>query len=163
MENPSFRVHVVQGHEYKQYTDLNLINRLSKKDVLAKIPMFKLSDGRLLAPISDWHLISQIFPKNTTIHFHDGVHNINYCNKATGFNKHPVLQAWIVRKTTSSILEYPEIGMFFWHKQLRFVSCHRKQTHWIHKLEGLLIVFDVYTWFLLIISFLSQAKLFKHV
>ncbi len=54
---------------------------------------------------------------------------------------------------------YWKQGSFFEKKQLRFVSCHKKSSHWVFRLRELVFAFDFPPWLLLFILVVILAQM----
>ncbi len=64
------------------------------------------------------------------------------------------------RNSNITMGSFQEIGLVFRRDHFRFVSCHKKSSHWKVRLNELVFAFDTPTWLLIILALAVVAKLF---
>lgn len=51
----------------------------------------------------------------------------------------------------------------FHRRQLRFISCHKEQIHWLYQFNGLVEMFDLEVWVVLIILAIALSHTLTYV
>src|SRR5258705_185469 len=85
----------------------------------------------------------------------------NVCGVDTYINVHPKLNPQLLGWPGKNLALHQEIGLVFLKQQLRFVSCHREQKHWIGQFKKLVSVFDIPTWLLILMSCFTVSYFVK--
>ncbi len=148
---------------YNYPNNYGIIKHRSTKKALLEF-LHGIDKNRLdFLPFSiDIHAITQILPENTTLNFYNNhdplwlkwkIIKVPYCPKTNNQVYHPAaLRVLIHRVTRTHLTSLQQIGLVFQRQQLRFVSCHKQQSIWIHQLQELFLAFDYQTWILIAIS-----------
>lgn len=164
---------------YPKFVDIILSSPVSNYALLqkpeertAKVLLNHISSMRMIFGIqllSDIHQIAHLLPENITLSFNDEYNadwkqwktlEMDNCQGTVNFP--PKLRPLIHRSTRVHIALHQEIGFVFQRHQMQFVSCHKKQTHWIHQFKELVVAFDALTWMLLLLSFVTIAYIQSH-
>ncbi len=135
----------------------------SRKTLLNNIAKFDGKDNADFLPfLFDAHIIQILCSENITFKYTSTFDELAWtdiqvqsCNKPIHYSLkfRPAIQ----RKTNGNLGYFREIGLAFHKEQLRFVSCHKEITHWIHRLIELVFAFDAPTWFLVFWSLTAIA------
>ncbi len=161
--NYKYIVDVVLEISLPQYKNLVLHEQNSKKYILQQVGQLKASQAVLMKYVADVHRLLSVLPKNSTIRFftaRNGKHTILYNNDnemCSGINNddfHSRLRPSIVLNAQTNLGYIQEFGLIFRKSQFRFVSCHNKHAHWIYQLQDLVSVFDIFTWLVLLASWI---------
>ncbi len=125
-----------------------------------------MSEAPFILYLADILILSNMFKNRTNLQFYRILKNqysetnFNLCNN---FNYHPKLQPGILCNSPKHISLQQERGLLIRRHRLLFVSCHLEQTHWIHQLKELVVVFDIYTWLLLLFFLFIVSCISNHL
>lgn len=75
---------------------------------------------------------------------------IDSCVASKSINYHPMFRPFFLLTKKIHLSNFHDIGLIFHKTRMRFSACHRKQLHWTTQLKELVIVFDYFTWSLLV-------------
>lgn len=147
---------------------------LSIRDIIQTITKWNIRTNGGIVYLADIPMIIDLFPKNTTFTYPQlGAYNeyenkfIYFKMRSCGVQKiisyHPKLRPGIFTFPDKHLGFYKSVGLVFHRTQLRFVSCHEENIHWIHRLENLFNVFDVPMWIILIGFLILVSKINEFV
>ncbi len=117
--------------------------------MLKYISKFTSNEATLMPFFVDVHIIKKILPSNSTLKFTGDYDvkmekwksiKINACSKKKLEKYHPRLRPAIQVIQGEHATVFQEIGLIFLKRQLRFVSCHKEQSHWIQQLKESLLI-----------------------
>lgn len=131
-EIEAFTINIIFSINIPEYDDLMKKERQTKRAVLEHIHMLNLEDVSSIVALADLHLLSHMLSKNTTLIFNDDFDpydQTHICPGSKRFHYLAKFQPLIRNNVQLSTIQYQEIGLMFRNVQLRFVSCHKEQSH----------------------------------
>lgn len=151
-----------------KYIPSDLKSQHSLKDVLTHVHKYKLHNdaNTLIITINGIHILSFLFSKQANMTFsYEGDNNLFQWEKAmlgSCFGKksiqlYPQLRPLVSQSIKPSFTTHQVLGLVLQRFQHSFVSCHKRQDHWINQLSQLISAFDIYTWLAIWISYMSLA------
>lgn len=155
-----------------QYRFLQRKSQKTKRAILRYITYLKLEEFVSINYLADVHIISHLFPDNASMFIGRNYHpksnkwkvfEIRLCPNSNGVKYHPKLRPAILRISKKYLGALQDFTLVFRRDQLRFVSCHKEQLHWIVQLKELVTVFDILTWTFLLLTFIALAILLNCV
>ncbi len=155
-----------------EYTVLQQVKYRTIETVLEQVRMSDVEFAEVMPQLLDPLVISYLFPENITINFHQedlGDTNrwknikIDSCPGSKIITYHPKLVPVVYKIRHLQHNEFQQTGLIFQKKQLRFVSCHKKQPHWVLQLRELVIVFDFSTWLLIVFVCLATSHIMTFI
>ncbi len=162
----------IRSSYYFHWND-NLKNphRGTKKAILENIRDWPIAiHVDRMSYLVDYHILTSLLPKNATIKLSQTLDVDSYewknfethlCKGQNTIAIHPKLRPAFNAMTTSTFISVQEMGLLLQRKQFRFLSCHKEQLHWFYQLKGLIQVFDITTWTLLLTALIWILKIVK--
>lgn len=167
-------VDVIANEDYSTYSkDFTRDGKGSRSTLLKYLNELNISDAvpSEFPFLIDLHALTILLPANISVNLLTELNDFwmdtrifsnlecvtSYVSTPTPFKFVPLL----IRITTSNLAFAPELGLVFQNEQLRFVSCHSEQIHWIYNMNELIFVFDIATWLLMIASLIETALIYS--
>ncbi len=135
----------------------------SPKTMFKYINNFPIEEhGNFLPHSIDIHALQTLLPSNITLNFKYVTFDESFglwkaikveeCSQRKTVLYPAKLLPSLLRNTETKLAAVQEMALVFQNRQLRFVSCHNEQNHWMYRLKELVVAFDLATWALIIIS-----------
>ncbi len=156
-------IEIITNMEYTtEFLEIMKNGKGSPKTLFKYIRNIRIEDnGTVLPFLIDIHALKFLLPINITLNFKYVVFDESFglwkaveveeCSQSKTVFYPAKLLPMLLRNTETKFAGLQEMALVFQSKQLRFVSCHNEQLHWMYRLKELVVAFDLATWALLII------------